>query len=336
MRQAQSGVEGERIATASKSLGIPVPTIRSWERRYGFPAPTRTDGRHRRYSSVEIAQLRAVRDLITRGERARTAIETVRAAGLPLPPAGGPLDAFATAVEAFDATRLRAVLDQATLRIGAERAITDVAMPGMRSIGLRWGAGRLDTAAEHLATEVVRTWLGSIERPPPPAGRPVLLACPAGERHTLGIEAFAVLLARRQVPARSLGADTPETSIVAAVRRTGARGVVITAHRNVVRRSAVSVLAAVEHEVPSRSFYAGDAFARPRARIGVAGTYLGEDLLEAASLIQRTLTPRNERVRPASAVDGGAGGPSTIKRPARPRRRGPSCGTPSRGSCTGG
>jgi MerR family transcriptional regulator, light-induced transcriptional regulator len=296
MSDSHGRIQGERIATASKALGIPVPTIRSWERRYGFPAPPRTDGLHRRYSPVEIAQLGAVRDLITRGERARVAIEAVRGAGAPLPPAGRSLDAFATAVDAFDATRLRAVLDHATSTIGAERAITDVAMPAMRSIGLRWEAGRLDTAAEHLATEVVRTWLGSIERPPSPAGRPVLLACPPGERHTLGLEAFAVLLARRQVPARSLGADTPEASILAVVRRTGARGVVVTAHRNVVRRSAVSVLAAIDRVAPSRSFYAGNAFVTPRARVGVAGTYLGEDLLEAAALIRRTLTPRRERV----------------------------------------
>src|SRR5690349_2007171 len=103
MTDPSGGIQGERIAAASTSLGIPVPTIRSWERRYGFPAPPRTDGRHRRYSPVEIAQLRAVRDLIMRGERARVAIEAVRAAGVPLPPAGGPLDAFATAVDAFDA-----------------------------------------------------------------------------------------------------------------------------------------------------------------------------------------------------------------------------------------
>ena len=36
------------IAQVSALLGIPVPTIRSWERRYGFPTPSRTRGRHRR------------------------------------------------------------------------------------------------------------------------------------------------------------------------------------------------------------------------------------------------------------------------------------------------
>ena len=44
--------DGMRIATVSKLLGVPVPTIRSWERRYDFPAPPRTDGLHRRYGDV--------------------------------------------------------------------------------------------------------------------------------------------------------------------------------------------------------------------------------------------------------------------------------------------
>ena len=47
------------IAAVSEALDIPIPTIRSWERRYGFPDPSRTSGRHRRYSLAEISQLRA-------------------------------------------------------------------------------------------------------------------------------------------------------------------------------------------------------------------------------------------------------------------------------------
>ncbi|HEX6131851.1 MAG TPA: MerR family DNA-binding transcriptional regulator, partial [Actinomycetota bacterium] len=41
------------IAAVSELLDIPIPTIRSWERRYGFPTPARTGGRHRRYGPAE-------------------------------------------------------------------------------------------------------------------------------------------------------------------------------------------------------------------------------------------------------------------------------------------
>jgi DNA-binding transcriptional MerR regulator len=52
------------IATVSELLDIPIPTIRSWERRYGFPTPVRTQGKHRRYSVAEADQLRLLRDVI--------------------------------------------------------------------------------------------------------------------------------------------------------------------------------------------------------------------------------------------------------------------------------
>ena len=67
------------IAAVSSLLGIPVPTIRSWERRYGFPEPARTQGKHRRYSVDEIDQLRMLRDEITRGHCAREAVDIVQA-----------------------------------------------------------------------------------------------------------------------------------------------------------------------------------------------------------------------------------------------------------------
>lgn len=66
------------IAAVADLLQIPVPTIRSWERRYGFPVPARTRGKHRRYSGEEVEQLRALRDATTRGYAAKEAVEIVR------------------------------------------------------------------------------------------------------------------------------------------------------------------------------------------------------------------------------------------------------------------
>ena len=57
------------IGEVSAILGIPVPTLRSWERRYGFPQPVRTEGGHRRYSDAHLAQLRRIRDGINPGGR---------------------------------------------------------------------------------------------------------------------------------------------------------------------------------------------------------------------------------------------------------------------------
>ncbi|MDQ3210170.1 MAG: MerR family transcriptional regulator, partial [Actinomycetota bacterium] len=66
------------IAAVSSLLGIPVPTIRSWERRYGFPVPARTHGKHRRYAVDQVDGLRMMRDAITRGHSASEAVDIAR------------------------------------------------------------------------------------------------------------------------------------------------------------------------------------------------------------------------------------------------------------------
>jgi DNA-binding transcriptional MerR regulator len=267
-------------------LGIPVPTIRSWERRYGFPAPARTGGRHRRYGAHEVAALREVRDRITRGERAGHAIRSVQAEGprdeRPTDPA---LDAFGTAAATLDQRALHDVLRDAEARLGTDRAIVEVALPGMRAVGTSWHAGELDVAAEHAATTTVRAWLaGLLPRRVPPLGPPVVLACPRGEQHTLGLEALDVLLARRGVATLLLGANTPTHSLADAVRSARARVAVVTAHRAVVRRPAIEALGELAR-LRRAPYYAGNAFATPRSRADAPGTYLGEDLLDAMEIV---------------------------------------------------
>jgi MerR family transcriptional regulator, light-induced transcriptional regulator len=278
--------DGERISIVSHALGIPIPTIRSWERRYGFPSPPRTGGRHRRYTPAEIAQLRAVRDLITRGERARAAIRAVHDEGAGLHAAGGALSAFAAAADAIDPYAVRRVLRESELALGPDRAITEIALPGMRAIGLRWRAGEVDVATEHAATEAVRGWIASLPLMPPPARRPILLACAPGEHHTLGLEAFAFILGRRGHSTRLLGANMPTSSLLEAAGVARARAAVLTAHRSVVRRSAIAALTALDRRSGMRVLFAGNAFRATRSRVGVPGIYLGEDLQVAASIVE--------------------------------------------------
>lgn len=43
------------IGDLASRTGVPVATIRSWESRYGFPAPSRQGGGHRRYAEADVA-----------------------------------------------------------------------------------------------------------------------------------------------------------------------------------------------------------------------------------------------------------------------------------------
>jgi hypothetical protein len=98
-----------------------------------------------------------------------------------------------------------------------------------------------------------------------------------------------VVLARRGWSIRTLGPLTPVASLVAAVRAAEARGAVVTSQRGVTRRSAVEAIAAVEALPGVEAFYGGAAFGTDASRRDVPGTFLGEDIVEAAEILERTL-----------------------------------------------
>lgn len=284
--------DGMRISTVARLLGIPVPTIRSWERRYAFPAPRRTDGRHRRYSRIELEQLRVLRDLVTSGHSTRDAVTLARTAGATRAEAdSAPADAIVAAALALDPAALRATLDASAESLGVEDTIRHAILPAMGEIGSRWKAGRCDVGHEHLASEGIRAWLArqAFLAPQPFRPHPIVLACGPKDLHTIGLESFAVVLARRGWPCRVLGAMTPSAALVATVRSTQAIAAVVTAQRAVTRRAAVAALDAVDAVRGVHAFYAGHAFGAPAARRDVKGIYLGDDLTQAARVIESTV-----------------------------------------------
>ncbi len=279
------------IAAVSDTLGIPVPTIRSWERRYGFPSPARTRGRHRRYAAAEIDQLRALRDAIAQGHSAREAAAMLRDGPADASIRRPEVDELLKAAIDLDPNAARAVLDGATESLGAEGAAVEVALPALHEVGDRWETGTCDVANEHLMTQAVRAWLARLLTlsPPPATPAPVVLACGPKELHTAGLEAFGVILARRGWSVTLLGALTPTDSLVMAVTQTRAPAAVVVAQRSVNRRSTLESIEAIDRALGVRVFYAGGAFASPASRRGVPGTYLGTDLIEAAGVIESTL-----------------------------------------------
>jgi CheY-like chemotaxis protein len=57
----ESAVGVYSIAAASEMTGLPVTTLRSWEKAFGVVRPSRTAGGHRLYSQQDIEQLRWVK-----------------------------------------------------------------------------------------------------------------------------------------------------------------------------------------------------------------------------------------------------------------------------------
>jgi DNA-binding transcriptional MerR regulator/methylmalonyl-CoA mutase cobalamin-binding subunit len=305
---ADLGVQGGMlpIETVSSLLGVPAATLRSWERRYAFLSSGRSEGGHRRYTPEQVAVLRRVRDEIAAGRPASQAALLASAAISHSPEMLA--ETIVQAAHRLDGAGIAAVLDRAKPIHGLAVTIQRVVLPAMRDIGDQWAFGRCDVAHEHLATGAVRRWLNQESwRPQPSASsQPVILACGPGDSHTIGLEAFGVLLGARGHDCRLLGARTPTTALVAALDELGEAAVVVVSQLSWTRAGAVESLRASDRS-GSEVYYAGAAFVTPRSRRGVPGTYLGEDLADAAECVTARGRPPPGHRRGDSARDAPAG-----------------------------
>jgi DNA-binding transcriptional MerR regulator len=227
-------------------------TIRSWDRRYGLGPTAHTDGRHRRWTAVDVARLERMCALTASGlppaEAARLALDeagpdassfTGSPARSPQPAARGRSRAgtglrlgdvrqeckgLARAALRLDATALDELLRAAVEEHGLIAAWTEVIMPTLQAVGRKWeSSGERYVEVEHFLSWHVS---GALRRHSPSvaADRPgatTLLACVPAENHTLPLEVLAAALAERGLPVRMFGGALPVASLVAAVRRTG-------------------------------------------------------------------------------------------------------------------
>ncbi len=67
------------IGVVARMTDIPAATLRVWERRYGFPDTSRTEGGHRLYSDSDIQRLLWVKAKTDEGMQVRQAVRALRA-----------------------------------------------------------------------------------------------------------------------------------------------------------------------------------------------------------------------------------------------------------------
>ncbi len=238
------------IGVVSRMTGVPVATLRVWERRYGFPEAERTPGGHRIYSEREVERLRWVKARIDEGMQTGQAVRALvylEEQGDTSPPQPPGLGAEATpaegaAVEAHQRRFVKALLDHdlaaADRLLGEilavyslEDIILEVIRPSLVAIGEGWVEGEVSVATEHLASYYVRqrllAWLDSGPSPRPVP--PTILACAPGDWHEDGLLMMAVLLRRRGWPVQYLGPSLPLPDLARFVRRSRPAAIVLVA-----------------------------------------------------------------------------------------------------------
>jgi MerR family transcriptional regulator, light-induced transcriptional regulator len=281
-----------RASEVANLIGVPLPTIRSWERRYEWPRPARTTGGHRRYTPDEVDQLRALRDEIARGTPPRDAVVLLRQ--LRDRRHSFFVSRIVEAAVELEWRGVRQALAQAEVELGVEKTVIEVILPALKEVGLRWERRKCDVGGEHMTTDEIRRWLGRVllEGGVESSRPTVVLSTGPADVHTVGVEAFAVVLSRRGWDCLELGGPTPTESVINAVQKRQAAAAIITSHRAPARRLAVETIRITSSTTGARVYYAGNAFGAVRSRRGVPGTYLGGDLIAAAELMEEEVTRR--------------------------------------------
>lgn len=259
--------EGHPIKVVARRVGLSPHVIRIWEKRYEAVVPQRTPTKRRLYSDADVERLsllcRAIRGgrsigqiahlpskkiltLIVEdeagelfpqqktsrgGEEPLHAQQPVRPNG-EYPVLSGPgvhVTSCLTAVAQLDANAFESVLAHTAVAVGQAALIEHVVVPLMYEIGERWRNGELRVAHEHLASAVVRTFLGNLRgvRETPAVAPNLVVATPAGQMHEFGALAVAVTAESEGWRVTYLGTNLPAEEIAGAAQRRHARAVTL-------------------------------------------------------------------------------------------------------------
>ena len=213
------------IAAVERETGVSKDTLRIWERRYGFPQPTRNAFGERSYPSEQVARLRLIRRLMDQGLRpgrifAMSDVDLeAQAAGTPsTAPLSALHDLALYLLKTHQTAELRRELNQALVRDGLFRFLTESAAPLATLVGEAWMRGEIRVFEEHLFTEQLQGVLRqAISQVPTAGGAPrVLLSTLPGEQHGLGVLMAEAACALEGAECVSLGVQTPVVELAAA------------------------------------------------------------------------------------------------------------------------
>jgi MerR family transcriptional regulator, light-induced transcriptional regulator len=186
---------GIRTNAAAEVLGVSPNTLRSWERRYGFPVPRRTPGNHRNY---ELVELQTLRDALAETGNISSAIELARQRQ-EAPASGGNLLA---AFESFDEEAADLAIEQSLAVRPLERTVEEMLLPAIDELA----AGEDRDAELEFASRWAMGWLHGARRLATTASRPagILLLDSSRGSDAEAVHAQALDLALRRAGFRVL------------------------------------------------------------------------------------------------------------------------------------
>jgi DNA-binding transcriptional MerR regulator len=204
-------VSGIRTNAAAELLGVSPNTLRSWERRFGYPQPRRTQGGHRQY---DLTELEALRRALLETHNISSAIEVARQRGEGPSSPSRLLDA----IDHFDEGGADRVMEESLAVRSVERSVEEVLLPALEE-----AQSRENREAEYeLACRWATGWLHANRRVVPPATRPqgVLLFDSSArlDYESLHVQGLELALRRAGFQTLLLAFDLPPERVVRAMR----------------------------------------------------------------------------------------------------------------------
>jgi MerR family transcriptional regulator, light-induced transcriptional regulator len=116
-----------RTNAAAAMIGISPSTLRSWERRFGFPQPRRTEGGHRQF---DLAEIEALRSAFEETQNVSSAISIARERG------AGPASPsrLRSALSRFDAIGADRIIEESLAVRSVERTVEEVLLPAVEAL----------------------------------------------------------------------------------------------------------------------------------------------------------------------------------------------------------
>lgn len=256
----------ERITGLSKDL------LRTWERRYGFPTPVRSENDEREYSQDDLERLITIKKLLDNGLRPRNVVQLSNeeldrlAAALPTQKSQEPTDAILLAINLLQKDNLELFSDFLTNSLisqGLDRFIKELVAPLNHEIGESWFRGEIGVFHEHCYTSRIEALLARAnsflhETKTPPR---VLLTTPDGELHSLGLLMVRAVLCMEKADSILLGPQLPNNEIKAAVNHFSADIVALSFSSYFPLKRAHQTLLSLRSELPSTvTIWAGGGF----------------------------------------------------------------------------
>jgi DNA-binding transcriptional MerR regulator len=114
-----------KTSEAAALLNVTANTLRTWERRFGYPKPQRSPGNHRLYTHAEIV---ALREALKEGLSISSAVSVAREA------LSSDVTSLLRALTAFDAERADRAMEASLALRSTERSVEEVLLPSLRDI----------------------------------------------------------------------------------------------------------------------------------------------------------------------------------------------------------